>query len=98
MKNQETLLKNTVRKLNKLGLVAYNDTSTNDICNSIAIIWKGDGIKQKVFFPNSCKNNPNNEEFNTFQVQNQRIDNEDYFGETLEFFDIDDVIQYILHC
>ena len=90
MLNTETLLKNTVRKLNEQGFVAYNDTNDNDVCDSIAIIWKGDGIKQKIFFPN--------EEYNTFQVQNQRIDDETTFGELLEFYDIEDVIQYVLHC
>lgn len=98
MLNTETLLKNTVRKLNEQGLVAYNDTDKNDLCNSIAIIWKADQIKQKIFFPNSNNNNFNNEEFNTFQVQNQRIDDKEDFGETIEFYDIEDVIQYVLHC
>ena len=98
MQNSETLISSTIKKFNTKGILAYNDTSKNDLCNSIAIIWKGDGVKQKIFFPNSNNNNPNNEEFNTFQVQNQRIDDEEYFGETIEFYDIEDVIQYVFNC
>lgn len=95
---EQKFFKNAIRTFNEEGLLAYNDTNDNDVCDSIAIIWKGDGIKQKIFFPNSNINNPDNEEFNTFQIQNQRIDDETTFGENIEFFDIEDVIQYVLNC
>ena len=106
---EQRFMQYVIRKFNEEGVLAYNDTNDNDVCDSIAIIWKGDGIKQKIFFPNSNIHNPDNEEFNTFLLRNELIDDgtvrftinsddETPHGENIEFFDFEDMFEYVMNC
>jgi len=82
-----------ISELHDLGLMAWNDTSSNDVCDSIAFLSKDKSTKVKIFVPNADITDIEQEMFHTFSIQIFFDDNEescngcefDTWNEVLEF-------------
>lgn len=58
-----------ISELHDLGLMAWNDTSSNDVCDSIAFYSKDKSTKVKIFVPNADITDIEQEMFHTFSIQ-----------------------------
>ena len=84
-----------ISELHDLGLMAFNNTSSNDVCDSIAFLSKDKSTKVKIFVPNADITDIEQEMFHTFSIQIFFDDNEescnvnflecDTWNEVLEF-------------
>jgi len=66
-----------ISELHDLGLMAWNDTSSNDVCDSIAIYSKDKSTKLKIFVPNADITDIEQEMFHTFSIQTFFDNNEE---------------------
>ena len=83
-----------ISELHDLGLMAWNDTSLNDVSDSIAFYTSDKLIKRKIFFPNAEITDIEQELFNQFQVETINC----YYEEVLisrQFNTWNEVLEYI---
>jgi hypothetical protein len=83
-----------ISELHDLGLMAFNNTSSNDVCDSIAFYTSDKLIKRKIFFPNAEITDIEQELFNQFQVETINC----YYEEVLisrQFNTWNEVLEYI---
>jgi len=83
-----------ISELHDLGLMAFNNTSSNDVCDSIAFLSKDKSTKVKIFVPNADITDIEQEMFHTFSIQIFFDDNEESCND-LEFDTWNEVLEFI---
>lgn len=84
-----------ISELHDLGLMAFNNTSSNDVCDSIAFLSKDKSTKVKIFVPNAEITDIEQEMFCTFQMQIFFLDNELLSCNGCEFDTWNEVLEFI---
>ena len=84
-----------ISELHDLGLMAWNDTSSNDVCDSIAFLSKDKSTKVKIFVPNSDITDIEQEMFHTFEIQIFFDQNEESCNGFWQFDTWNEVLEFI---
>lgn len=84
-----------IKQLHDLGLVAFNNTSSNDVCDSIAFLSKDKSTEVKIFVPNADITDIEQEMFDTFSIQIFFLDNELLSCNGCEFDTWNEVLEFI---